>query len=298
MTQENSRFAPCGELFRALEAFVRVGEKLFRDKPAYTRLWELSDEVVGIAETESSTKTSETTKDKEAGAVSTAKETVEEANRQNEDDHGDACCTPVPPKTTVKSPSSISVGNPAPAPLCDSSSDYPTPLAEVGGSITPEQQRFPAEILASPEAVKSSPKQRIHSCLLLHSGMRACRGMDKFLPPMPKQKLLAHWLRLQAMVFLLVEIPMQRDTVRCTVVSATGRRAKPSVAISLSVSTAKRTGLGSPMRPNQWTRTITSQILAAWQILLGSLGSPRSTSATRLDLMPSNRYHQRSAPDP
>jgi hypothetical protein len=33
--------------------------------------------------------------------------------------------------------------------LCDSSSDYPTPLAEVGGSITPEQQRFPAEILAS-----------------------------------------------------------------------------------------------------------------------------------------------------
>lgn len=298
VTQKDAQAAPPGGLFQALEVFVRVGEKLFRDKPAYTTLWELSDETVGIEDTDSSTKTSETTEDKEAGAVSTAEETVGETNPENEDDHGDACRTPVPQGTIVKPPSSITVGNPAPAPLCGSSSDYPTPPAEVGGGTTPQRQRLPAEILASPLSPKSSPKQRIHSCTLSHSGMRACHGMDKFLPPTPKQKLRAHWLRLRAMAFLLVEIPTQRDTARCTAVSATRRRAKPSVAISLSVSTAKRTGLGLQMRPNRWTSTstITNQILAGWQILLGSLGSPRSTFVTRLDLMPSNRHHQQSAP--
>lgn len=259
LAKEDARTAPRGELFRALKVFVGIGEKLFRDERNYVELWELSDELVDMEDTDSSVGVSDTIDQKEDGAVPASER--QEAEHENEDDHSDARHASVIQEVISEPPSSYSMAACASAKPCHSSSNYQAPLAGVGAALSPKQQRL-ADLLASPTFSCSSSEGYAHVCASRSSVMRACHGMDTSLLPTMRQKPLAHWLRLRAMAYPLVGMPKRRSTARCTIPFATRRRAKPSVAVSLSVSTANPTGPGSPMQHDQHTSTTTNRILA------------------------------------
>lgn len=149
VAKEDGEALPRSLLSRTLEKLVGVGKHLFNNKAEYIKLCELSDEIVGVEDDDSSTGISDTADDDEADALSTDTET------DDDDNPSDRVCTSI----LVLSPSVTGILTPIFVPCSvmssDSSSGDEASRKGVARANSPGRQHL-GNVLASSASSSSS----------------------------------------------------------------------------------------------------------------------------------------------